>query len=369
MTEPSTRNEGKQLPKILYAASTASHLRRFHMPYIERLRESCEVKLMAKGEGVDYSIRFEKSMTSPANFKAIREIRRILKAERFDAVILNTMLAAFLIRMAMRGMKKRPRVLNIVHGYLFELPPKGMKQRLMLQCEKLVKKQTDGIAVMNGADLEILARHRLCVGDTRLIRGMGYRPLAELPVRDAELRQAYAPDRGDILLTFVGELSRRKNQIALIRATDALRREGIPIRLLLVGEGDERKALEAEVADRGLADAVFLIGNREPVLPYLAVTDVYVSASRIEGLPFNLMEAMACGLPIVASDVKGQQDLLADHPASLYPLEDETALCAAIRQAIGGRLGMEAVDYPILGQYRLDAVLEENIDLMRSFIL
>ena len=144
----------KKSKKILYAASTASHLRRFHIPYITALRESAEVYLMATGDGVDFPVTFDKHYFSIANFRSLFEIRKILKREQFDLLILNTTLTAFWIRAALFGMRKRPYVLNIVHGYLFPLEGGGLRKKILLFCEKLMCGKTDTIAVMNGEDLE-----------------------------------------------------------------------------------------------------------------------------------------------------------------------------------------------------------------------
>ena len=364
---PMTTKPSEQRKKILYAASTASHLERFHQPYLRALREEFDVFTMANGRGVDFSVTFQKSFFSPKNLGAVCSIRKILKRERFDAVILNTSLAAFLIRVAMMGMRNRPRVLNIAHGYLFDLPAKRKKDELMLLCEKLTARYTDEIAVMNQADLKIAREHRLCSGDVHFIKGMGYTLAADRLERDHALRAEIASGE-DYLLTFVGELSARKNQSFLIRCAHRLISEGLPIRLMLVGEGGERAHLEEEILQRGLEGRVILTGNREPVLPYLSVTDLYVSASRIEGLPFNLMEAMACGLPIVASDCKGQTDLLADLPHCLYPTENEDAFCEAIKRAYEADLrGVGAVEYPNLPDYFIDAVFEEDLKIMKGF--
>ena len=121
--------------KILYAASTASHLRRFHKPYIDALSADATVLTMANGEGVDLCVPFAKSFFSLSNFKCVFQIRKILKRERFDRVILNTSLTAFLVRAAMLGMRNRPYVLNVVHGYLFPKEGKGFKNRFLLICE------------------------------------------------------------------------------------------------------------------------------------------------------------------------------------------------------------------------------------------
>lgn len=353
--------------KILYAASTASHLRRFHMPYIECLRERYDVYLMGShGEGIDFPIDFAKSFFSLSNLRAIGKIRKILKRERFDRVIVNTTLAAFLIRAAMIGMKKRPFVINVVHGYLFADGDTGLKAKILLLCEKLLRRQTDVIAVMNRDDLSIVQKSRLCLGDVFFMNGMGIPDVTEAPERDSALRATYAPKEGDILCAFVGELSGRKNQIFLIRAIAKLRTQGLPVRLLLLGEGSERENLEKEISALGLEDSVFLAGNREPIAPYLAVTDLYVSASVSEGLPFNVMEAMSFGLPIVMSDTKGQNDLKTDADAAvLYPLNDTDAFCDALKRLIEKRaFGARAYAYPQLENYRLTSVFDKNMEIL-----
>ena len=354
--------------KVLYVASTSSHLRRFHEPYLNGLRTDFNVYTMANGEGVDFSVPFQKSIFSAKNLGAIGKIRRILKRERFDDVILNTSLAAFLVRLAMVGMRRRPAVLNIAHGYLFDLPAKGKRDRLMLMCEKITARYTDTLAVMNDADLKIAEEHTLCRGRVYFINGMGYMLPKEAIQRDTALRSRIAR-QDDYLLTFVGELSARKNQIFLIRCVKQLVDQGLPIRLMLVGEGAERSNLEAEIQRLDLSDHVILTGNQEPIWPYLSITDLYVSASRIEGLPFNLMEAMACELPIVASDCKGQVDLLKAYPRSLYPSEDADRFCQAVMEAYHeGLRGIGSVKYPNLQDYTLEAVYQADLELMKGIL-
>lgn len=335
------------------------------MPYIEALRNSAEVTTMATGEGVDLPILFDKHFFSLANLRSIFQIRKILKRERYDAVLLHTTLAAFLVRSAMIGMRHRPYVLNVVHGYLFSKETNGLKDRIMLLCEKLLRNKTDDIAVMNAEDLEIAQAHRLCRGKIEFIDGMGVDGFMQVPPPDTALRAAFVTEQDELLCTFVGELSPRKNQIFLIRAFKKLREEGIPARLLLVGEGGERETLENEIAALSMENAVFLVGNREPVTPYLAISDLYVSASRSEGLPFNIMEAMFCGLPIIASATKGQTDLLSDTPECLYPLDDTDAFCQLVKSLYAEQhYGVGTRLYPKLSQYRLSAVFERNMKVL-----
>lgn len=350
--------------KILYAASTQSHLERFHRPYIEALRKDATVLTMANGTEVDFSIPFDKHFFSFTNLRCILRIRRILKREQFDSILVHTTLAAFLIRAALIGIRHRPYVLNVVHGYLFSMEPRGLKDRILLLCEKFLRRQTDEIAVMNEEDRLIAQSHRLCRGEIFFLRGMGVPEAMPISSPDPALQQRLRIAPTDFVCTFVGELSGRKNQIFLIRSVKKLRDAGVPVKLLLIGEGSEREALEAEIQRLRLSDAVLLTGSQSPIYPYLSVTHLYVSASRSEGLPFNIMEAMACGLPILASDTKGQTDLLRQTPSALYRFDDTDAFCAALKAVYqGDYYGVGTQNYPILSQYLLDAVFEENMKI------
>ena len=352
-------------PKILYVASTQSHLERFHEPYIKRLSKQATVKTMATGDYVDYTIKFEKNLFSLGNVMRIRKIRKILRREQFDAVILNTTLAAFLVRAALPRGKGRPYVLNVVHGYLFGHRLRGLKSRLMLRCEKMMRKKTDDIAVMNAEDREIAKKYKLCMGEVFFMNGMGLTLSPKIPKKNRTLRTKYTRDPDDFVCLFVGELSGRKNQIFLIRAMKKLADEGMPIRLLLVGEGAERQMLEEDIRAQFLEEHVFLVGSVTPVTPYLAAADLYVSASISEGLPFNIMEAMSVGLPIVASNVKGQNDLL--EQSMLYPLGDIEAFCRSVRRAYHSKnWGVGSQEYRNLDKYRIDAVFDDNMEILTA---
>lgn len=356
--------------KILYAASTVSHLDRFHVPYLEALRKEHDVYLMATdAPGIDFPLAFDKKFFSVANFRAIGRIREILKQECFDKVIVNTSLAAFLIRMAMFGLRKkeRPFVLNVVHGYLFSYPVKGKKARFLLFCEKLLRGKTDALAVMNAEDLYIAQKYRLCRGEIFSMRGMGITIPKDPPKPDAYIRRVYAHTEDDFLCTFVGELSARKNQIFLIRAAKRLYEQGIPIRLLLIGEGAGREALEEEIKRLCMEERVYLPGARDNVYDYLAVTDLYVSASMSEGLPFNIMEAMACGLPILISNTKGQRDLMHGKSECLYESGDADTFCREVKRIYElGKYGMGSCVYPQLEEYLLASVFEENMKIFEK---
>lgn len=352
--------------KILYCASTDEHLIRFHLPYIKALDKEYDLHVMGNGSTFSHQAPFCKQMLSPKNLKALMRIRRLLRREQFDLVLTHTTLASFLVRLAAKGMRRPPRITVTVHGYLFAKRPRSVRERLFLLCEQLVKRQTDLLLVMNREDLALAKRYDLSQGEIRLIRGMGLEGKSQ-DTEPLHLRNRLGLLPEDMLCLYVGELSQRKNQMFLIRAFHALRQRGERAVLLLVGNGGERKALLREIRRLHLENTVYLLGEQKKIYSYLRETDLYVSASRSEGLPFNILEAMEIGLPILASRIKGHEDLLGSCPDSLYPDGDEDAFCKClVERKREGRLGQGSHAYPNLERYRLASVFDENLALLKG---
>ena len=138
----------------------------------------------------------------------------------------------------------------------------------------------------------------------------------------------------EALLLWVGRMDPVKGVDTLVEAVDILRRRW-PVRLLLVGDGECRPALERAVAQRALGGCVSFLGRRGDVPRLLRCADLFVFPSRTEGLPNALLEAMAAGVPVVATDVPGCQDLVTDgFTGRLVPAGDECALAAAMAAAL-----------------------------------
>jgi glycosyltransferase EpsD len=135
---------------------------------------------------------------------------------------------------------------------------------------------------------------------------------------------------GKQLLTFVGELSARKNQAFVILAMPKILEKHPKAHLLLVGEGADCEKLSDLIKEKDLESCVTLLGRRNDVADILAATDVYVSAAKSEGLPFNIVEALAEGNQIVASAVKGHTDILEDGAGILFESENLSEYVRAV---------------------------------------
>lgn len=148
----------------------------------------------------------------------------------------------------------------------------------------------------------------------------------------SSLRERLGIATSDIVLTQIGSLIFRKGQDLLLKAFANLVRQRPQCRLLLVGDGPERSAIEQSIRDLGLEQSVFLTGfvnNAASVFRF--ATDIAVSPSRAEGFGLSIIEAGATGCPVVATNTTGVSEII-EHGVSglIVPVEDVDALAAAL---------------------------------------
>jgi glycosyltransferase involved in cell wall biosynthesis len=138
-------------------------------------------------------------------------------------------------------------------------------------------------------------------------------------------------------LTYVGRLAPEKGQAMLLRAVAQLHREGVAVRLCLVGDGPDRTALEQQAARLSLNDAVIFEGHvdEERLAACYGESDAFVLTSLFEGIPIVLMEAMAQQIPCIAPRITGIPELIADGVSGLlfHPADDDDLL-RALRRVI-----------------------------------
>lgn len=331
------------MSKILYAAGTMDHIKSFHLSYIEALRnDGHEVLVMAKGRDADFDISFVKKMISAKNTECRRKIKKILKREKFDVIILNTTLAAFHIRLCLPK-KKRPKVINLVHGYMFPEAVRTTRDKIFFLCEKLLRKKTDHIMVMNNEDYSIATKNALCIGEVRMTLGMGA-AVADTIVPPDTIRK-YTQSEGKYVLCFVGELYKAKNQRMLICALPEIQLDIPNAVLWLVGEGADRLELIDLADELNISNSVCFVGKKKNPCDYICASDLYVSASEKEGLPFNIMESLGCGKITLASDVKGHRDLIEDGKSGiLYQPGDITDFVNKVKAIYKGEMSIDPED-------------------------
>ena len=262
-------------------------------------------------------------------------MRKLLLEQRFDAVSLHTTLAAAVVRAAILTLPKklRPKVFYICHGYLFNQNDGAASLKYLIP-EKLCTSVTDVLMVMNREDEQIAEKHRLYNGELIYLNGMGLPDGKFSPPsfeRHAEAKKAFGFTSDDILFVSSAELTKRKNQAMLISAFA----EALPhmpnAYLLLAGKGSELESYQALCRKLGLKDRVRFLGYVTDMPMLLDAADAFLSSSKIEGLPFAVMEALACGLPAALSDIKGHREL-AQTGNTAWLFSDEQQLAELIKK-------------------------------------
>jgi len=155
------------------------------------------------------------------------------------------------------------------------------------------------------------------------------------PASDRTLlrRELGLPSDG-LLVGTVARLHPHKNHALTIEAVARLRGEGITVTAVLVGEGAQREKLENLARARGIPDAVIFAGGRRPVAPWIQALDLFVLPSVWEGQPLALLQAVACCVPVLASKIEGNIDVLgADHPG-LFDADDAGSLARLMTTAL-----------------------------------
>ena len=323
------------MKKILYFASVWAHIYNFHMPHIHRLEDlGFEVHVAADGVPEDsgfshvHNLAIRKSFFALENIAALASLIKLIKHERFDIIYVHTTLAAFLVRLVkIFSFCRNVHLIYVCHGYFFETNQNGrvaknLRSFAFLLAEKLLASQTDMLVLMNHEDFISAQRYCLC-RDIRFCHGMGLDPTKYEKIPASEKQIA-----GPVFLC-VGELFDRKNQKQIIGAFREVVKCLPGAELWFAGDGRRKNDYKQLVKKLGLEHSCRFFGHISNISNQYCAADVFISASRCEGLPFCVMEALYFGLPVIASDIKGHRDLV-EHGINgmLFELDNELQLAA-----------------------------------------
>jgi glycosyltransferase EpsD len=365
--------------KILYCASTTSHIQNFHLPYLQFFHEmgwQVDVAVESAAE-IPYAdnviiLPLQKSLLAVSNLRAIYYANRLLAKNRYDIISTHTTLAGAAVRLAVQLSRKRSaKVVYTSHGYFFK-EEDGLSKWPYIWLEKLLAPVTDVLMVMNRMDYRLAHQHSLSKTIVS-IPGMGLdtAKFTKIEIKDKKnlkVSAGYNPD--DFLIVYAAEMSKRKNQGELIRAFAVAAAKEPTLKLLLAGEGALKDEYIELVRKFGFGGRICFLGHFTNMASLYGMCDLAVSTSRCEGLPFNVMEAMASGLPVVATRIKGHIDLLDNLKEDcLYNLGDEQTLAnrmlsfyrdEALREQAGQtnvlnirRYDLEVVKTAVMGAYSL----------------
>ncbi|MER1954317.1 MAG: glycosyltransferase family 4 protein [Desemzia incerta] len=326
--------------KVLIVASVSEMIEAFLLPNIELLQNmGNEVHVMANFKDTDalrqerinlfkeqllnrgvisYSLPIHRDPFHIENKRAYHQMKEIIETEQFSIIHCHTPIGGVLTRLAARKVRESgTKVVYTAHGFHFFKGAPLKNWAIFYTIEKMLSKYTDCLITINQEDYSAAHFHKFKTKIIEMIPGVGINPLKFRPVTESKrkyLRQQYGYEDEEFILIYVAELSYRKHQDMLISMMPKLLETVPTARLLLVGDGDQDKLYEYHslIHELGIEDQVNMLGFRRDVNDLMSLSNVVVSASRQEGLPVNVLEAMSIGLPLVVTDCRGNRDLVHD---------------------------------------------------------
>lgn len=313
--------------KILFVATVRSHIGQFHIPFIKELkRHGCIVDAAFKDNsnekpGLDLSaldnifeVPFSRSPFGASNIKAYFALKKIIENGDYDAVHCHTPMGGVVARLAsVKARKRGMKVIYTAHGFHFYKGSSFKSRLLFLNAEKILSRITDCLITINNEDLEAAVENGFKAGMIVKVNGVGvdvdkFRRLTKEEKEQARLENGYNAD--DFLIIYPADLCPRKNQQMIINALAIALKKHKNMKLLLPGATTQAEGAERLINELGVNENVDILGYRRDIDKLAGMCDASASSARQEGLPVNIIEAMAMGNAVVATDVRGNNDLI-----------------------------------------------------------
>ncbi|TFB18907.1 glycosyltransferase family 1 protein [Filobacillus milosensis] len=320
-----------------------------------------------------HHIPFTRNLNPVKNMKAYKSLRNLIKKQDFDLIHVHTPIASFLTRMIT---PKGQALIYTAHGFHFHENGSKINNRIYYLAEKFAAKKTSQLIVINEDDR---TQATSIFPDEKInhIKGVGVDASYFNPEHFSEddktkIKQSMGIPEQYQVITHVAEFTDNKRQKDIILAAEKMKSLTKEFVILLVGEGPGRDEIKAEISKRNLDEHVRCTGFLHNIHEVLSITDIGLLVSLREGLPKSLMEMMSMEIPVVATDIRGNRDLVTDcEQGYLIPLEspDDIELsCLQLMQDENLRkyLGKQGRE-KILKEYDLNLILGELQNIYQSF--
>lgn len=368
------------MKKILYITTVSSTINAFLVPHIHFLLnkgyeidcasnmvQTLDVQLSNKGVRT-FNLPFNRNPFNPNNIIAFFKLLGIQRKEKYDYIHVHTPVAAMYGRL-LKLFYPNLVVIYTAHGFHFFRGAPRKNWALYYLIEKQLSFLTDYIITINEEDFIAAKKfNKRLKKNVFKINGVGVdleKFTKPSDIEKAELRKNYGYNKNDLILIYIAELNNNKNQGLPIEVIHSLIDKIPNIKLLLVGNGVKFQDYRLQVEELNLNEKVLFLGFRNDVPQLLKIADIAISASKREGLPVNIMEAMATGLPIILTKCRGNKDLVA-HKENGYLIDFSNSIhddfCLAILNLYNSKTLREEYgteSKKLVSKYSLNHVLEE----------
>ncbi len=332
------------MKKVLFVASITRHINTFHLPYLKYFKDKgYEVHVASNGDekikncDKHFNLEFERSPFKKQNMQAYKKLKKIINKEEYEVIHCHTPVASVLTRLAAKKTRRRigTKVIYTAHGFHFYKGAPIKNWLIYYPIEKLLSKHTDVLITINNEDY-LFAKRKLKTKKIEHVHGIGVDKKkfeVDMSSKERDIERAkFTVEPLDFLITYVAELNDNKNQMMIVDAMKILVKMYPNIKVLLAGDGVNKEKLEKEIRENKLQSNILLLGYRTDIPNLLAISDLYVATSKREGLPINIIEAMVSGLPVVATNSRGQRELVSDgENGYLVEIDDVNSLAQKIK--------------------------------------
>lgn len=313
------------MKKVLFVATVVKlHIMVFHIPYLEWFKKNgYEVHVAARNDYDNkdeciipfcdrfHDLPFERSPIRKNNLQVYKDLKNIIDTEQYEIIHCHTPMGGAIGRLAARSARKKgTKVIYTAHGFHFFKGAPLVNWLAYYPAERWLAKYTDVLITINTEDYEIAKKFK--VNRIEYVPGVGIDTdkFKNIEVNRTEKRESLGVSEDDFMIISVGELNKNKNHQVIIRAIAKLRNE--KIKYVLCGQGPLETELRELAKELDVENQVKFLGFRKDVPDLMKVADLFAFPSYREGLSLSLMEAMASGLPVVCSEIRGNTDLIED---------------------------------------------------------
>lgn len=337
--------------RVLQIAASTISLAKFALPLMQALRGAdWEVEALGGFDGHEVTLKQAGFQAHPWQMghsfnplvisKARSELKAFLLDRQFDVIHTHCSFGGIVANPVAYSQTKH--LLYTQHGFYVHEGLSSLRRRVWLEIEKIGLRRAHRVICVSQAERALALS--LGVGDESkffCIPGAGVKTSDfQLTAQErAGMRERLRSEWGigeetPVLLT-VSRLTWDKGYREMIEAVRRLKKQKISFKLIAAGSGKNEGAIRAAIEQAGVEDQFILLGWRDDIVDLYAAADVFVFASHREGLPISPIEAMASGLPVVASSLPGCREELQDGEYGLiYPVGDAAALTDSLQRLL-----------------------------------
>ena len=373
--------------KALQLASVASMIDQFNIPNIKILLDlGYKVDVVAdftnpgtitneRAEGLKHrlnemgvraiDIAIPRSLNPKAVLSAYKDVKKLITTEHYNLIHCHSPIGGVICRQAAKTERnKGTKVIYTAHGFHFYDGAPLKNWLVFYPIEKWMSRYTDVLITINKEDYK-RASEEFHAKRTVYLPGIGIdiNKYSDKSKRDV-VRSVIGLNESDVLLLSVGELNENKNHTVVIKALGKMKAEGkLPdnVYYAIAGIGKMESELKTIAKELNLDSRVKLLGFRSDVADVYNAADVFVFPSFREGLSVALMEAMASGLPVICSSIRGNTDLIDEHGGFFFDSHK-------VRDTIDAINNVLKCNRASLGEYNEDRVKEFDEKRVKKYM-